>query len=651
GGDAQLADTWTPALHTQAHEAFLKTELPYAQRAWDRNGTRLEIYAKDWVSTYTDACQATTVRRAQSEAAMDLRMACLHRARTALGATVSLLTSADAGIVARAGSMLDALPSLPRCSDLSALDANLDPPSTAQAPAVENIRVVLARAKTRRLAGRYAAARRGLDAVQATLNQTGYEPVRTEFLLEDALLAELESRYVQAAEKFHEAIQLGSKWGQWDEVRLAARMAIFVAARQGEFDESMAIVSISRGLAEASSDPADVAEVHATLGAALLLHGRAIDAEGELRTALKGLALVKGRSNRRVARVRANLAAALVGQGRHKEAIAQFNEQIAVMTDLLGPAHPDIARTRQTLGNAQHRLGHLDAAEREHLAALHGRELAFGADHPEVADSLASLSAVHIDQGRYAQAEREARTALAISERHHGRGNRASLVPASHLARILSDQSNYDAAKLAYAQVIADTIKAFGKDGVAVALQRGALGHTLQQAGELQAAEAELRAALRVRLVKLGPAHRQTVENRLALARCLFDQAQRREAYRLYQKTLAALESTDVAVSADLGTTLSRYGAALLDGGRLEEAVEHLERSVSVFEALPDEAPRAPDAYFSLAHARLARGDPRPEVLAPAGRARASLRALGPAGVKRLAVVDAWIEAHPADGG
>ncbi|MCH9680531.1 MAG: serine/threonine-protein kinase [Deltaproteobacteria bacterium] len=647
-GQAQLSEAWTPTTHAQMREAFLGTRLPFAQQAWDRDGSALESYASQWNATYVDACQATTVERSQSTEALDLRMACLHRARRLLAATTTLWLDADPDVVARSGAMVEALPPLSRCSDLSALRSRVAPPSSEQAPRVEAVRRGLAQAKANRLAGKYTPARDGLNGLRAPSNSTGYEPVRTEFLLEDAALAELESDYAGAASRLSDALRLGTSWGQWAEVRLASRMSIFVAARRGRFDEAMALVPMSQGLAQASPDPADIAELHATLGAVALIRGRPDDAEPELRTALEGLVATSGPSTRRVARVRANLAAALVERGRHREAIAQFREQIAVMSTLLGPGHPDLARTRQTLGNAQHRLGHLDEAEREHQAALQGRTLAFGDDHPEVADSLASLSAVHIDQGRYEEAETEARAALELIERHHGPGNRAALVPASHLARVLSDRGRYAEAEAAYRTVIHDATASLGPDSAPVALLRGALGHSLYRSGQFAAAQVELRGALAVRLATFGPTHRQTVENRLALARCLFDQHQRDEASALYEQTLTDLRAASGQASAELATALGSYGEALLDAKRLTDAVAHLQQAVQMFDALPEAAPRSADAYFALARARVAHGRDTATAMALARQARDAFGAQGVAAAARLAAVEQWLTEHQA---
>lgn len=649
GADVELSDAWNPRTHTQIHEAFSATELPYAARAWERNGPLLSEYAATWTSTYTDACEATAIRHTQSPEALDLRMACLHRARRMLSATTTLLAEADGDVVARAGTMVDALPPLSRCSDLSALGQELDPPSDADLGAVELLRNRLAQATARRLAGRYSEARETLDTVAQTSRDTGYEPARVEFLIEDAAVAEVESRYAEAGQKLRVAMRLGAKWGQWTEVRRASRMAIFVAARMGQFDEAVALTPLSQGLAEGSPDLADVAETHATLGAVALIRGQPADAEAELRSALEGLITAHGPSSRRVAQVRANLAAALVELGKPQDAIAQFNQQLEVMTHLLGPGHPDVARTRQTLGNAHHRLGHLQDAEREHRAALDGRRAAFGDHHPEVADSLASLSAVHIDQARYDEAEREARAAIEISEQHEGPGTRGSIVPRSHLARVLSDRERHEEAAEQYRRVIADATKVFGAQSTAVALLRGALGHALYEAGDFAASESELRAALDVRLRALGAAHRQTVENRLALARCLFDQQQHEDAFALFEATLRDLDSEEHRDSAERATAHGRYGDALLIAGQSGAALSHFEAAVRVFASLPESAPRAPDAYFGLAKARLALGQEN-ESIEPARQARDALREQGRAGADRLDTVEQWLAAHDVPG-
>ena len=63
---------------------------------------------------HTGTCEATTVRGEQSASVMDLRMACLHRAKVDLGAVVGVLGTADADVVKRAHVLINRLRPLDR---------------------------------------------------------------------------------------------------------------------------------------------------------------------------------------------------------------------------------------------------------------------------------------------------------------------------------------------------------------------------------------------------------------------------------------------------------------------------------------------------------------------------------------------------------
>ncbi len=152
-----------------------------------------------------------------------------------------------------------------------------------------------------------------------------------------------------------------------------------------------------------------------------------------------------------------------------------------------------------------------------------------------------------------------------------------------------------------------------------------------------------------VRTKSLGAAHRQTVENRLALAGCVFDQGRHSEAFELYETTDRAIAAAGRGPSIVSATALGEHGLARLKAGRLPEAIALLQRSVALYRSETD-APGAPDAAFGLARARWAAGQHDADATDLALEAQVRLRRLGPAGRDRLAVVNAWLRTHAKNG-
>jgi tetratricopeptide (TPR) repeat protein/predicted Ser/Thr protein kinase len=103
---AALAPVWTPAVEA---ELTAKRSANVAQG--------FARYAASWQQQRIDACRATHERREQTVATLERRIACLDRARNALGATLDAVIAAQADALPRPANAVDGLPSLARCVD------------------------------------------------------------------------------------------------------------------------------------------------------------------------------------------------------------------------------------------------------------------------------------------------------------------------------------------------------------------------------------------------------------------------------------------------------------------------------------------------------------------------------------------------------
>jgi predicted Ser/Thr protein kinase len=92
GAEQRLVGVWDPAVQQAMREAFARTELPYAEIAFERASKVLDGYAASWVVMATDACEATHVRHKQSEEALAARTACLDARLDHLRALTTTLT-------------------------------------------------------------------------------------------------------------------------------------------------------------------------------------------------------------------------------------------------------------------------------------------------------------------------------------------------------------------------------------------------------------------------------------------------------------------------------------------------------------------------------------------------------------------------------
>ncbi|MCA9656315.1 MAG: serine/threonine protein kinase, partial [Myxococcales bacterium] len=123
-----VGEAWDEARAGAVRAAFEATDAAFAADAAARVGPALDDYARQWHEARVDACEATLVRRSQSESLMDRRVACLESRRQRLAALTELLATADAEVVQRAVDAVGQLPTLSRCSDAAALLADVAPP-------------------------------------------------------------------------------------------------------------------------------------------------------------------------------------------------------------------------------------------------------------------------------------------------------------------------------------------------------------------------------------------------------------------------------------------------------------------------------------------------------------------------------------------
>jgi hypothetical protein len=124
GAAAPVADAWPAAA---VHGAFAATHAPYAEAAFTAVNREVEAWRGRWRSVAVESCRATREHGTQSEAMLDLRTACLARARDGLRTLGDALVHADASLVEKAPALATRLPELGAC-DAVALAGVAPPP-------------------------------------------------------------------------------------------------------------------------------------------------------------------------------------------------------------------------------------------------------------------------------------------------------------------------------------------------------------------------------------------------------------------------------------------------------------------------------------------------------------------------------------------
>ncbi len=647
----RMATVWSPQRREQVQQAFVASGRDYAPDTFGRVAESLDLRAAAWVEMRTDACQATRVRREQSEAMLDLRIACLDRRLDGVDALVEVLGQADAAVVDRALDAVGRLRSLERCADTAALQAEVPPPEDdAAQQQVESIRGGLAAARADRHAGRFDDGLRAAEAARTRSDAVGYAPVQAEAMVVQAHLLDelgrtpealtLAKRALWAAQEVghdqtaaESAVLLvwllserrgeplaGLDWARYAEATLHRaggdddlRGQLWLnegAARvgAGQFDEGAA--SYERALTHYrehfGEDHPAVSRVVFNSANLLLQLGQFEPALAKYRDALQRLERVYGAGHPRCAVARDAMGNCLRALGRLPEAEAEHQQAITVLSEALGPDHPDVALSLMNLAHVYDQMQRLDDAQRLYEQAL--KQLGPYPEHPQLPVALNNLGLLHADHGNPAEGLPLVRRAFDLLEARLGPRHPDLIHPLSGLARLHTSLGQTEKALELIDRQHALAVAAHGPDHRLAAVALANMGNTLREADRLP------------------------------------------EALERYSACLAAFERNPDTTPTDLTISLNDVNSALMDLGRVDEALPGLERALT---ASQDErvTPSARiDATFNMASALAQRGEDFERARTLGQRTLSLLGELGPAGESARPQVEAWLASLPDPG-
>ena len=352
----------------------------------ERTQMLLDDRASAWAAAYRDACEATRVHRAQSEAVLDLRLGCLETRRQELAALVRILEGADAALATRAPDAVQALPGLDGCANVVALSMPLPPPVD---PAV---RQAIARLSERQTAvtaeiaaGRFTSAMDMLEPLIAEADQVQYAPLQAQLWRTRGQLLNPLGRVDEALKSFGRAVAHAER-GRDDLER--ARACAFLGYTLGyylqRFDEGYRWLELSIATFQHSPSPGDEGEALNLWIAVLNGEGRSEEALKLLERLEKLIAGMAAPSKTLVNRARLKRVIILNALDRSEEAIPVAREAVATGIRNNGPGHPAVASARMQLANAFLELGRYAEARSE----MDQAEAVF---RTEIPDSLSML--------------------------------------------------------------------------------------------------------------------------------------------------------------------------------------------------------------------------------------------------------------------
>ncbi len=566
GADDRLAAIWNESRAATMHDAFVATEVPFAETSWAHTSAAIDEHTQQWLDTHVDICRATHVRGEQSEQLLDTRMACLDRSLDETEVLLEVFDSPDAALLERATEASLRLAPPGRCAELSSDDA--DPvmdPATATKAADVGKRISAAMAHV--LAGR--------DKAALEIAEDAWH--RAQSLGQGTL--ELRARLVRSRAR----ARTGDSEGAEEDLRAAIEHA---ASLDRAREEAQAWVLLVPLLAHGRVDEALALRLAAE--AALHRAGDPADLRADL---AHGVAMV------------------LANKGDHDGAIAEFERALALRAEVTSEHHPDVARTRGDLAVALVRAGRFDRAQDELVLALADSEAGLGADHPVVATFAHNLGNARLEgrgdlEGAAAMFER----AIAIREAAFGKDSpkvAEVLVSLSALRRHTGD----DQAALATGQRAVAILEAGArKPDPKVAAAQNGLGSTLFALGRTDEALVAHDRALEILRTHHGDRHASVGRTLVRRCEVLTAAGRIEEALAECDRALAIFAALHEGPHRETADALRIAAAARLRAEDTPEAVALAKRAVAIERAI--ERPADDRAVADLQLVRVLAHDP-----------------------------------------
>jgi tetratricopeptide (TPR) repeat protein len=366
---------------------------------------------------YRENCEATVVRKEQSEDVRGLRMECLTERLGGMRALTDVFADANGEVVENAVSASNALASLDRCADVPTLKAVVRPPEDPHTLRdVETLSKRLAEVKALLTAGRWKDALVEAPIVASDAERLGYKPLIAESLaLHGNVL--LKANDTEAAQRVLMDAFLAAEASRHDEVRaeVAENLVYVLGYQEGRIDDGLRWAKIADAvLQRLGGHDLLRAWLLNDLGAVLQVKGDKDAAFKKWQEAVSIKERSLGRDHPDVGISEGNLAGALAELGRYQEALAHIERSLALLRRGLGSAHPDIAMQMNNRGeilNALSRYAEARAAF-EQAREIWAREL--GSDNSSIAYALTGIGISYLREGNARMAVRPLERAFAI---------------------------------------------------------------------------------------------------------------------------------------------------------------------------------------------------------------------------------------------
>jgi tetratricopeptide (TPR) repeat protein len=413
----RMSGIWDAPTKAKIQAAYLATKLAFAGRAYAALAPALDHYAHAWVDMSMDSCQATRVRRDQTEDVLSLRQACLDQELVELGALTKLLAEPNPLVIVKAAGVAEELDKVSRCSNVRALRAPLAPPPEI-APKLPEIQQLLADAKADVITSRDMPAGIAADKAVALAKAVAFPPILAEAM----------------------TVQGGVQRANNDTKATATLTRAAWLAETAQRDDLVAKAAVALANLAIEAQPPKSGEARVWLGLARAAAPRAglghmIESDFKLIEAV--LDVQEGNVTAAVAAGEASFAASEKEYGKdsgvlfgheilfagtlaralqYAKAAPHYEHALRLRAQLVGEAYPEVALTLSNLAVCYHFMGELDKARATFAKALALREKLFGPASPVLVPTLDNYGVFLTQTDDAAKARAMLERALVLAE-------------------------------------------------------------------------------------------------------------------------------------------------------------------------------------------------------------------------------------------
>ncbi len=455
GAEAALTEVWNDDREARMRSAITEVGAPDAATESERVAVAIDAYAEAWKAQHTEICEATSVRKEQSEAVMDAQMFCMARARGRLEAAVDIFTDADEGVLRNATPTVESLIPLAECLDRRLLSGKPSTPvPEGQKDAVDALEDLLSRSHVQLAAGRFDDARETAAEVLAGARDIDYDPMVAEGQYQLAASMAQRGDLEEAKPRGREALRIALKQQHIELTLMASAMLAYISSQSGSRDGAQAYENMALGLIDRPEvAPRLRANAIVDLATVVFDSGRFAEARALYQQSLELTIAERGEDDWRVAHAIDNIAMTDMSMGNDREALEGFERAMAIREASLGKSHVNHVLTLLYLGGLRINLGELEAAAENFERALRITKTELGPKHPWAGASTDGLARVALERDELDRAKTLSAEALGLfrdtlGDRHPFVAN--SLETVGHVEHARGD---YAAAEAAFAEM------------------------------------------------------------------------------------------------------------------------------------------------------------------------------------------------------